>query len=294
MRHKWLFIVIPVVALIIFAFMAGALMYLISGVGDSSSSLFSGGRVGVLEVKGMIVQADETIKDIESIRRDDDVKSVVLRIDSPGGSVGSSQEILEAIRILREDKPVVASMGAVAASGGYYIACGADEIMANPGTITGSIGVRMEHVAIGDLLKWAKIDRETLKTGRFKDIGSIERPLDPEEKALIQGVLDELHDQFTGTIAEARELERADVDALADGRIFTGLDAKQRGLVDEIGGFARAIRRAAELGGIEGEPELAYPPKRGGLVKRLMEGAASMVQSLSGSAVEYWRPVMTI
>ena len=175
------------------------------------------------------------------------------------------------------------------------MACGATKIMANPGTITGSIGVRMEHVAIGDVLKWARIDHETLKTGRFKDLGSIDRPLDAEERALIQGVLDQLLGQFKQAIVESRDLEMAEVDALSDGSLYTGQRAIELGLVDKLGGFAEAIRMAARLGGIEGEPSLAYPRKRGGWFKRMMDGAAVHAANLlSGVKVDYWRPVMEL
>ncbi len=292
MRHKWLLIVIPVAAMIFIAFMVGMVSFFATTGGGTS--IFGGGRVGVIEVRGPIISAEETVKDIEELKKEDGIKSVILRIESPGGSVGASQEILEAVKLLAKEKPLVASMGSVAASGGYYIACGATRILANPGTITGSIGVRMEHVAIGDLLRWAKVNLETLKSGRYKDIGTMERPLTDEERGILQELLDELRGQFKQAVMGARGLSAEEVEALADGRVFTGIRAKDLGLVDEIGGFAEAIKLAAQLGGISGEPELAYPKKRGGFIKRMIEGAAESLDFLAGSAADYRRPVMKI
>ncbi len=292
MRYKWLLIVIPVAAMIFIAFMAGMVSFFATTGGDAS--IFGGGRVGVIEVRGPIISAEETVKDIEELKKEDKIKSVILRIESPGGSVGASQEILEAVKLLAKEKPLVASMGSVAASGGYYIACGATKILANPGTITGSIGVRMEHVAIGDLLRWAKVNLETLKSGRYKDIGTVERPLTDEERGILQELLDELRGQFKKEVMDSRGLSAEKVEALADGRVFTGIRAKDLGLVDEIGGFAEAIKLAAQLGGVSGEPELAYPKKRGGFIKRMVEGAAESVDFLAGSAMDYWRPAMKI
>ncbi|MBN1282495.1 MAG: signal peptide peptidase SppA [Proteobacteria bacterium] len=289
MRSRWIILIVILAGAAVTAFAAG--MAAFCAVAGRDSSVF-GSRVGVITVKGPIISADDAVRDIAAMKRDDGVKAVVLRIETPGGSVGASQEILEAVRLLAEVKPVVASMGSIAASGGYYLACGATKILANPGTITGSIGVRMEHVAIGDLLRWAKVDVETLKSGRYKDIGSIDRPLGPEEKEILQGVLDELREQFKGTVAAARNLPMEKVDALADGRMFTGTRAVELGLVDGTGGFAEAIKLAAELGGIKGEPELSYPKKRGGWIKRMMEAAGGAAGSLAASADDHWRPAM--
>jgi len=203
MRNKALLIALLLIVLIGGAFFAGMLAYLIAGgEGTTLAGSLGGKKVGVVTVEGPIISAKDTVEDIERFRKDGGIASVVLRIESPGGSVAAAQEILEAVKKLAKDKPVVASMGSVAASGGYYIACGATKILANPATITGSIGVRMEHVMIGDLLRWAKIDHETLKSGRFKDLAPIDRPMTPQERAIIQDMLVDMHQQFKEAVEE--------------------------------------------------------------------------------------------
>lgn len=296
MGHRWLYVVLIAVVVLGLAFVFGVFSYFISakGSGDSSFSFLRGARVGVVKIEGAILSSEEAIEDIEEIRKDDSVASVVLRIESPGGSVGASQEILEAVRMLAEEKPVVASMGSVAASGGYYVALGAKQILANPGTITGSIGVRMEHVNVGGLLKWARVEHETLKSGRFKDLGSFDRPLSPADKEILEGVLKNMHVQFKEAVALARNLDMKEVDKLADGRIYTGQEAIKLGLIDRIGGFAQAIKLAAELGGISGEPKLYYPRKGRIWFMRLVQEAKSIIDDLTRVSVEYWQPVMAL
>ncbi len=215
-----------------------------------------GGNVALLNLKGTIVTSDNKLEDIRKLKKDDSIKAVVLRIDSPGGVVGASQELYTEIKKLSAIKPVVVSMGDVAASGGYYVACGATKIFANPGTITGSIGVRMEHVNYQDLLRWAKIERQTLKSGEHKDIGSSIKPMTAEEKELLEGVLIDMHDQFKSDIAESRKIPREEVDKIADGRVYTGRKALELGLVDQLGTLNDAIDEAAKLAGIKGDPKL--------------------------------------
>ncbi|MFH1830985.1 MAG: signal peptide peptidase SppA [Pseudomonadota bacterium] len=295
MKHTWLYILLIAFVILGLAFMFGVVSYVMStGEEHSSFSFLKGGRIGVVKVEGAILSSDEAIEDIENVRKDGSVASVVLRIESPGGSVGASQEILEAVKMLAEEKPVVASMGSVAASGGYYVALGAKQILANPGTITGSIGVRMEHINVGGLLNWAKIGHETLKSGKFKDLGSFDRPLSPSDRELLEGVLANMHQQFKDAVAQARNLDMKDVDELADGRIYTGQEAINLGLVDRIGGFAEAIKLAAELGGIKGEPKLYYPRKTKMWFMRLVEEAKSTVEDLTRVSVEYWQPMMAL
>ena len=295
MSNKWLIALLIVMVVLGMAFIFGMISYVISSGGDGGSlGFFGGNKVGIVKVEGTIISSDETIEDIESMRKDDSIASVIIRVDSPGGSVGASQEILEAIRFLAKDKPVVVSMGTVAASGGYYVSLGADRILANPGTITGSIGVRMEHINIGGLLQWARIGHETLKSGKYKDIGAIDRPLSPTEKAILQEVLDKLHKQFKEAVSEARKIGMEEVDRIADGRVFTGQEAIELGLIDKIGGFAEAIRLAAEMGGIEGEPKLSYPSKHRMWFMRLVEEARIAVETLAQGAGDYWLPVMSL
>jgi len=216
----------------------------------------SGKKIGLIEVKGVIVEPDNVVEDLEKARKSKKVKAVVVRVDSPGGSIGASQEILRTIQQLNEEKPVVVSMGDVAASGGYYVSVGARKIFANEGTVTGSIGVRMEHLNARGLFEFLHLQPETIKSGKYKDIGSIYRAITPEEREILEAFLDELHDQFKADIAKARGLERSFVDEIATGQVYTGLKAKEMGLIDEIGGLTDAVKAAWELAGLKGEPTM--------------------------------------
>lgn len=292
MKHKGLLIALIVLAFVGGAFFLGLIIsFAFSGVSGGSGFSLSGGRVGIIQIDGTILSAGALVGDIEDFRKDESIKSVVIRLESPGGSVGASQEILEAVRRLAEKKPVVASMGSIAASGAYYIACGASQILANPGTITGSIGVRMEHIMIGDLLQWAKIRHETLKSGQFKDLAAFDRPMSPEERAILQGLLEDMHLQFKEAVANARHLSAEEVDALADGRVYTGRKALELKLVDALGGLSEAVALAGKLGGIRGEPKTVRPHRRLPLVERLFESARALAKMGQGASLDYWQPL---
>ena len=222
----------------------------------------AGDKVALLSIEGVILDSKIYLESITSIKKDKNIKALVLRINSPGGAVGPSQEIYSEILKLREDIPVIASLGSVAASGGYYIACSADKILTNPGTITGSIGVIAQFVNYKELLQWAKMDVEVLKSGKFKDSGSPLRDLTPEERAYLQSTIDNVHSQFKRAVSETRGLTPKEVDKIADGRIFTGEQAINLKLVDEIGTMNDAIEAAAALGNIEGEPNVTHYPKK--------------------------------
>jgi len=228
-------------------------------------------RLGYLVVSGVITDSDELVEDIELLAHHPHVRGLILRVDSPGGGVAPSQEIHAALRRFQEEngKAVVVSMGNVAASGGYYIACGADKIVANPGTLTGSIGVVMHFTQFRELLDHLGVHAEAIKTGTFKDIGSPTREMTDEERALLQDVLDNVLGQFVGAIVEGRDLPEEEVRAIADGRIFSGDQAQKLRLVDELGGLQDAIRLAGELTGLGESPELLRPQE--GRVRRLRE-----------------------
>lgn len=252
---KALKVILILFALISIAFFMGVCGTFFKISGKLGEKL-GGGDVAIVDVKGTIVLADDIVENLEDVRKDDSVKAVVLRVDSPGGSVGASQEIFEEVKKVDAEKPVVASMGDVAASGGYYIAIGARRIFANPGTITGSIGVRMEHMNFGDLLKWAKLEHQTLKSGEMKDIGAFDRPLSPKEKEFLEGVLKGMHKQFKTAVAEMRKISVEEIEKIADGRIYTGEEALSLKLIDEIGGMVPAVKKAGELASIKGEPKV--------------------------------------
>jgi len=213
-----------------------------------------GEKVAIVRVEGPIVSSGKVIEELRDYGKDPSVKAVVLRVESPGGAVAPSQEIYEAVKKLREKKPVVVSMGSVAASGGYYISAPATRIYANPGTVTGSIGVIMEIPNVKELMDRIGVKTEVIKSGRHKDLASAFRGIGKEEREILQAVLDEVHGQFIRAVAEGRGLALDEVRKIADGRIFTGSQAVKLGLVDETGNLEDAILIAAELGGIKGEP----------------------------------------
>ena len=215
----------------------------------------------------------------------EDIKAIILRIDSPGGGVGPSQEIYREVRKTIKAKKVVVSMGSLAASGGYYIAAAADRIVANPGTITGSVGVIMEFVRIEDLLKKIGVSIEVLKSGEFKDIGSPHREMSPQDKELIQGLISEIQDQFVNAVASGRDLSVEKVQEIADGRIFTGARAKELGLVDLLGNFQDAVDLTKKLAGIHGDVTLVYPKEQWSGFWDLFFGKA--LNSLYRSVVNY-------
>lgn len=221
-------------------------------------------RVGVIRIEGVILDAQSTVSELKRFAENPSVKAIVLRIDSPGGGVVPSQEIHDAVQRVRSknNKAVITSMGSVAASGGYYIAVATDRIMANSGTLTGSIGVIMEMANVEGLLKKIGVEGVVIKSGRFKDVGSPLRKMSEEEHRLLQSVMDDVHQQFIEAVAEGRGLDVADVKALADGRIFTGRQAKASKLVDELGDLDDAIQLAADVAGIEGEPKVIEPRRR--------------------------------
>ncbi len=224
---------------------------------------FPGERVALVEVEGIILDADDVVRQLKEHLENSAVKAVVVRINSPGGVVAPTQEIYDALGRLRDEgKPVVASLGSVAASGGYYIASAADQIVANPGTLTGSIGVIMQLTNLEGLLKKVGLRYEIVKSGKYKDIGSFSRPMTNEERAILQSLMDDVHDQFVEAVANGRGLDRTVVLSLADGRIFSGRQAKELNLVDELGGREEAIQTAASLAGITGKPKLLVPRRR--------------------------------
>jgi protease-4 len=215
-------------------------------------------RVHVVDIDGVLVESRPILEELKRYEDSNSVRAILLNIDSPGGGVAVSQEIYAEIKRLRQkkSKTIVAYLGSTGASGAYYIACAADKIIANPGTIVGSIGVIAEWVNYADLLEWAKLRSIVLKTGEFKDTGSPTRPLTDRERTYFQGLIDDMYVQFVEAVADGRKMDVQEVRALADGRVFTGRDGQQRKLVDEIGNFQDAVDLTAKLAGISGKPKL--------------------------------------
>ncbi|WP_457601396.1 signal peptide peptidase SppA [Hydrogenivirga sp.] len=233
-----------------------------------------GERVAIISIKGVIVNPLPTVKKIERLRKDKSVKALVIRVDSPGGSVGASQEIYRAIERFRsEGKPVVVSMGNVAASGGYYVSAPADYIFANPGTITGSIGVIIQHIAYKELMQKIGVKATAIKTGKFKDTLNPFRELTPEEKKYLKDTIEEAYEQFLSAILKymGKKIEEAKLREVADGRVFTGERAKELGLVDELGGLEDAVQKAKELAGIPKGREFFVPEEKS-LIQKVLGG----------------------
>jgi protease-4 len=232
-----------------------------------------GPKVAVIDIVGMISRSETVIEQIHQYRDNKDVKAIILRIDSPGGSVAPVQEIYSELSKL--NKPIVASMGGTATSGGYYIACAADQIVANPGTLTGSIGVIMQFMKMKGLYDKVGIDQQVVKSGKFKDVGSPVRDLTEEEQQLLQDTIDDVHTQFVDAIFEgrktvAKDLTREEIAALADGRIFSGNQALAHNLIDRLGNLPDAIELAAELGDIPGKPKIERVKPKRSLLERLL------------------------
>ena len=240
-----------------------------------------GARIGIVEAKGTIgeaapsgIDSDKVVKLLKKYERDEDIKAVVLRVDSPGGAVAPSQEIHDAVKRIKASKKVVVSMGGMAASGGYYISAPADRIFAEPGTLTGSIGVIFLHFNVRGLLEWAKVEETTLKSGKYKDTLSPFRPIQETDREEIQSISDDVYSQFVQAVAQGRGMPEARVREIAEGRIYTGKRAKELKLVDELGGFDDAIAAAWGLAGQSGEPKVQYPPRERELSLRdLVRGA---------------------
>jgi len=251
-------------AVLVFLAVAGLFVLVVGGLargGDGAAALF-GPRVAIVELEGLIVDVDDLVSELKTDRENPSVRAVVLRINSPGGVVGPSQELHDAILRLRQaGKPVVASMGAVAASGGYYVAVACDQIYANPGTLTGSIGVIMQMANVEQLLKKVGVDYVVVKAGAYKDVGNFSRPMTPDERRVLQALLDDVHGQFIDAVAKGRKLDRDEVARFADGRVFSGRQARDLKMVDALGGLEDAVLAAGKLAGLPSPPAV-MPPRR--------------------------------
>jgi protease-4 len=275
-------------------FLLFALFMVLAWYSLKGDELQLGERIAVVELRGVIgddsprgVDGQKTVRRLRELAKDDDVKGIVVRVDSPGGAVGPSQEIRRELRRIGEaGKKIVVSMGNVAASGGYYIATGAQEIFAEDGTVTGSIGVIGTFFMIEKLLKSWEIDASNMKAGKLKDSGTPFREMNEEDRAYLQALLDEIHQQFIEAVAEGRKLTVEEVKPIADGRVLTGRQAKELKLVDRLGNFHDAVLRCGELAGISGEPKVQWPPKEGEMRLRelLGEGARAIASELKGAA----------
>lgn len=226
-------------------------------------SLPGGARIAVVEIEGIILDGDQAVRELREHADNPAIKAVVVRVNSPGGVVGPTQEIVSGMeRVRKAGKPVVASFGAVAASGGYYIGTAADRIFANPGTLTGSIGVIMQMANVEGLLKKAGVEYVVIKAGAYKDVGNFSRAMSPEERRILQALLDDVYGQFVAAVVKGRGLDEGTVRTFADGRIYSGQQAHALKMVDELGGFEDAVEAAAKLAGIPGKPKVIFPRRK--------------------------------
>lgn len=228
----------------------------------SKKDLIGPDKIAQINIEGVITSSKSVIRQLHKYRDNPTVKAIVLRINSPGGGVAPAQEIYEEVNKIKKDKKIVVSMSSVAASGGYYIACAADKIFANPGTITGSIGVIMQLSNIEELMEKVGIKAITIKSGKYKDLGSAVREMTEQERKLLQKVIDDIYNQFVTAVAQGRNLEIKDIKPIADGRIFSGKEAKELNLIDELGNLQDAIAEAAKMAKIEGKPKVIYEKEK--------------------------------
>lgn len=223
---------------------------------SESSSDGLGKKVGIVHIKGPIVDSSSIVNELEKFRKRSDISALVVRIDSPGGLVAPTQEIYEKIKRVSKSKPIVSSMGTIAASGGYYLALGSDSLMANAGTIVGSIGVIMSYPIATELLNKVGLKFETIKSGKLKDVGSYSREPTLQDRSYLNEMVNDMYNQFLAAVIEHRPIDMNKIKSLADGRVFTGLKSKELGLIDAIGTFEDAILMAGLMGKIEGKPKV--------------------------------------
>lgn len=270
-RHPFLFGVLMII--LAMALITGVMAFFRSMGWTSGSLVLSGDKIGVVHIDGMILDSTRVVDFIRTLEEDDSVKGVLLRVNSPGGAIAPSQEIYAAVKKLNQVKPVIASYGTVAASGGYYSSCPARLIYANPGSLTASIGVMAEFVTVADAMEKFGLKPEVLTTGKYKAAGTPLRNLSDAQREQMLDLMQDLHDQFVDHVAEARGMDPARVRAIADGRAVTGRQAVSLGLVDRIGTQSDAIVELKKETGITGRAALVEGP----VVKR------SFVQELMGS-----------
>lgn len=267
-RKRDILIAIIIIVSVVFTIGFFGLVFLGTYYADDGMGLGGfGDKVAVIEIFGGIYNSESIVRQLKKWGGSGSVKAILLHIDSPGGAVAPSQEIYTEILRVRDEegKIIVAAMSSVAASGGYLIACAADRVMANPGTLTGSIGVILQYPTAGELLDKIGIKYERVKSGELKDVGSIDRDMSEEEREMLSALVMDTYEQFVDVVVEGRELSRDEVYPLADGSIFSGRQARELGLVDTLGSFEEAVRMAADMAGLSGDPNIIkeYRPQKG-------------------------------
>ncbi len=259
----WVWLVVGGGVFVLFAVAVFTLVYLSFGGSDEESFSGFGSKVAVVELDGVIFSPKQIVPQLKKFADDDSVKAIIIHVNSPGGGVAASEEIYREVKRIRDEKKkrIVASIETVGASGAYYVASATNKIYADKGSIVGSIGVIAEWVNYGELLKWAKLNAITMKAGEFKDTGSPTREMTPAEREYMQGLIDNMHNQFIQAVADGRHAKESDIRAIANGKVWTGEQAADLKLVDQITDFEGAVKDTAQAVNITGEPTLVYPPK---------------------------------
>ncbi len=273
-----LWVVIGGGAFFLFVLAVFTLVYLSLRSGERREAFAGfGDKIGVVDLEGVIIEPKTVVSDLKKFANDDSIKAIILHVNTPGGGVAASQEIYQEVKRIRDKKkkPIVVSIETVGASGGYYISSAASKIFADRGSVVGSIGVIAEWYSYGDLIRWAKLKDVVLKTGEFKDTGNPARELTPAERQYLQHLIDNMYGQFIHAVAEGRKLKEEDVRSLADGKVWTGEQAKDLKLIDEFGDFQAAVEDTAKSVGISGEPTLVHPEKQRRTVLDLLFGDIS-------------------
>jgi protease-4 len=258
-----------------------------------TETVFAGGeKIAVVDLKGVILSADDVVRQLKKYRDDRSIRAILLRIDSPGGGVVPSQEMYETVRQVRDGgKPVIVSMGSLAASGGYYVACGASRLVANRGTLTGSIGVISEFLQYGEALGKIGVQVKTIKAGKLKDAGSPVRKMTDVDERYFQALMDDVHRQFIAVVERERDLAHDDAVSLADGRVFTGEQAVEIGLVDTLGTYEEAVQIAASLAGIAGKPTIVRERKKTSFLDTMFGDVADEARQVTQELLD--RPVLS-
>ncbi len=273
----WLWIVVAGGGLFLFFLAIFTLVYVSVRSGQKTEYAGKGGDIGVIDIDGVILDAESTVRDLKKFGDDDDIKAIILHLDTPGGGAAASEEISREVKRIRTEKKkrIVASIATVGASGGYYVASAADKIFSDQASVVGSIGVIAEWVNYGELLRWAKLKEVIIKAGEFKDTGDPARDLTPAEHDYLQGMINDMHGQFIRSVAEGRHMKVEDVQAIANGKVWTGEQALALHLVDQIGGFEEAVKDTAKSVGIKDEPTLVKPQHEKRTLWDLLFGDAS-------------------
>lgn len=269
--------------------LTGIVLAVLSSAGESSGRRFGlGDRIAVIPIEGIIADDREVLEHIRRFRADGSIKGYVVAINSPGGSVGPSQSIYNELKKLRDedDRPVIASIGGVGASGGYYVALGADSIFALPGSLTGSIGVIMELPQIQELMDKVGVEMRVIKSAEHKDVGSVFREMTPGDSAVLNSLVQDVYDQFVDAVAVERKIARGRLMPVADGRVMTGRQAQRSGLVDRLGNVHDAISAAGRMAGLGSDPKFAFPPEDRTTLLDLLLG-----RTTAGALGRFMRPL---